>query len=171
MGLQKNRGRWPSMEAGRPGGLLTSPKAQHRASFRQWPRPPLALPGQGSLCPSPSYHRGPAGDELDRILHLLLGHLHHTAVLFLRGKGLFPILGHPGVQLWSWEGGEGSGPQAKTPGQQRTTGIPPAIALREPKVHKAQTQTQCTCPGVGLSTGETEACLLCPSPRSMVPPP
>lgn len=136
---------WPSVEAGGPGGRLNPHRAQLRAGLRQWPCRPQPSRDKEAFRPSPSYHRGPAGDELDRVLHLLLGHLHHAAVLLLRGKGLVPILGHPRVQLWSWEGREGSGPGRQVPRQQCTAGIPPATAFREPQVHEPQTQTQCTC--------------------------
>lgn len=115
MGLQQNSGP-PNPALGLANQVALSPHWGPAQSKSQ----AMARPSQdqGAFCPSPSYHRGPAGDELDRVLHLLLGHLHHAAVLLLGGKGLLPIFGHPGVQLWSREGGEESGPQAETPSQQ-----------------------------------------------------
>lgn len=59
---QQNSGLWPSI------GLA------HQAAFETPTGPSrelvsgdghALLPGQGAFCPSPSYHCGPAGDELD----------------------------------------------------------------------------------------------------------
>lgn len=46
-----------------------------------------------------THHGGQAGDVLDRILHLLLRHLHQGAVLILGGQQLRSVLGDPRVQL------------------------------------------------------------------------
>lgn len=105
MGLQHNSGlSGPASTLAEQGPAQTTSRAM--------PMPCSGPSGHGSLCPSCSYHRGPAGDEFDGVLHLLLGHLHYTTVLLLGGKGLLPLLGHPGVQLQSQEGREESGPQA-----------------------------------------------------------
>lgn len=47
-----------------------------------------------------AYHSGEAGDEFDRVLHFLLCHLHHSAVLLLQGQGVCATQGHPGVHLY-----------------------------------------------------------------------
>lgn len=46
-----------------------------------------------------THHGGEAGDELDAVLHLLLGDLHSHAVLFLQRERVCAVLSHPRVQL------------------------------------------------------------------------
>lgn len=127
----------PSNGAGQPGSRRSHHRAQHTASLRWCPRPPPGPPRSWRLLPPSTYHRGPAGYEPDRVLHLLLRHLHHAAVLLLRGKGLLPILGHPGVQLWRrGRGGSGPGDRHRPA---KDLGIPPAVPLR---VQRPQAPTQ-----------------------------
>ncbi len=45
------------------------------------------------------YHCREAGNKLDRVLDVLLRHLHHRAVLLLQRQGVSASLGHPLVHL------------------------------------------------------------------------
>lgn len=46
-----------------------------------------------------SYHCREAGDKLDWVLDVLLRHLHHWAVLLLKGQNISTTLGHPLIYL------------------------------------------------------------------------
>lgn len=46
-----------------------------------------------------SYHSRQAGNKLDRVLDVLLGHLHHRTVFLFQRQGVSASLGHPLVHL------------------------------------------------------------------------
>lgn len=74
-------------------------ESSHPGLFPFGPAHLQAVPRLHSPRLAHTHHGGQAGDVLDRILHLLLRHLHQGAILILGGQQLRSVLGDPRVQL------------------------------------------------------------------------